>query len=283
LVALVLGLGAGIVYGVADFVGGLATRRAPLVPVLLLSQLCGTGLLLVAFPFVTDGSPSAAALGWGAAAGVSGAAGVAFLYRGLARGRMSIVAPITSVNAAALSVVFGLVSGERPGALAMIGAVVALVAVGFVSSTGSGNEAGLKRVLGDPGVVDALRAGMCFGLFFIFLSYAPDDSSLWPLAGARFASVLLFVVVAIVTRTRISIPPGSFGMIAAAGLLDVAANLLYLLATREGLLSLVAVLTSLYPASTVLLARVVLNERLVRTQMAGLAMAAVGVILIALR
>lgn len=283
MVALILGLGAGIVYGVADFIGGLSSRRAPLVPVLLVSQLLGTTLLLVAFPFVTEGRPSVRTLAWGAAAGIAGAGGVAFLYKGLAAGRMSVVAPITAVNAAALPVLYGLARGERPGTAALMGSIVSLVAVGLVSSSGPQGVPRRSRSLREPGVIEALCAGTFFGGFFIFLSFPPADSSLWPLAGARTASLSLFAIAALVTRTPLKTPPGSLPLIAAAGILDVAANLLYLLATREGLLSLVAVLTSLYPASTVLLARLVLQESLTRVQVLGLALAATGVTLIALR
>ena len=283
MLALVLGLGAGIVYGVADFVGGLASRRSPLLPVLLVSQLFGTSLLLVAFPFVVSGSATSLALGWGAAAGVAGAGGVALLYRGLARGRMSIVAPVTSVNAASLPVIWGLATGERPGALAITGVVISLTAVALVSWSGESVAEPRRRWIDEPGLLDAIGAGTCFGFFFIFLSFSPDDSSLWPLVGARVASLTTFALVAATTRTAVRPPPHSLRLIAAAGLLDVLANLLYLLATREGLLSLVAVLTSLYPASTVLLARVVLQERMQRLQLVGLALAAAGVTLIAAR
>lgn len=283
MLALVLGLSAGIVYGVADFVGGLASRRAPLLPVLLVSQLFGTVLLLLAFPFIVEGPATFDALAWGAAAGTAGAGGVTLLYRGLSRGRMSIVAPATSVNAASIPVIFGLASGERPGWLAITGVVTSLVAIAFVSRTREEADAPRRKFTDEPGLLDAVGAGICFGLFFICLSFAPEDSSMWPLAGARLASLSLFVLAAVATRTSVRPPRGSLRIIAAAGLLDVAANLLYLLATREGLLSLVAVLTSLYPASTVLLARVVLGERMVRTQLAGLGLAAAGVTLIALR
>jgi drug/metabolite transporter (DMT)-like permease len=281
--ALVLGLGAGIVYGVADFVGGLASRRSPLVSVLLISQIFGTTILLVAFPFISEGDPTGRALGWGAAAGAAGAIGVAFLYRGLACGRMSIVAPITAVNAAALPVVFGLAKGERPGTIALTGAVLSLVAIAFVSSSGPVGDRGRRKVLDEPGLVDALSAGIGFGFFFIFLSFAPDDSSMWPLAGARVSSLSLLALTALVTRSPVRTPTGVLPLIAAAGMLDVAANLLYLLATREGLLSLVAVLTSLYPVSTVVLARLVLDERLGRVQLFGLVLAASGVTMIAVR
>lgn len=283
MLALVLGLGAGLVYGVADFVGGLASRRAPLLPVLLISQLFGTLLLLAAFPFVVDGDASTSALGWGAAAGIAGAAGVTLLYRGLSLGRMSIVAPSASVNAASLPVIYGLATGERPGALAILGVLVALAAIALVSRAAESPEEIEGGLLRQPGLLDGLGAGVCFGLFFIFLSFAPSDSSLWPLVGARVASLSVFVAAAVVTRAAVRPPTGSLRLIAGAGLLDVLANLIYLLATREGLLSLVAVLTSLYPAATVLLARVLLKERLVRIQLVGLGLAAVGVTLIALR
>ena len=282
MLALVLGLAAGLTYGVADFTGGLASRRAPLVSVLFISQLFGTCLLLVSFPLLTDGSPTPEAIGWGAAAGLAGASGVTLLYRGLSRGRMSVVAPVTSVNAASIPVVYGLATGERPGAVALVGVVIALTAITFVSRAGDDPGARETSMLRDPALLDAIGAGLCFGLFFIFLSFSPSDSSMWPLAGARIASLAAFTVAAVATRTSIRTPQGSLLLIAAAGVLDAGANVFYLLSTREGLLSLVAVLTSLYPAATVLLARVVLKERLVRTQLVGLALAATGVVLIAL-
>jgi drug/metabolite transporter (DMT)-like permease len=281
--ALVLGLAAGLTYGVADFTGGLASRKAPLVTVLLVSQLFGTLLLLAALPFMTVGTPGSSALGWGAAAGLAGAGGVTLLYRGLSRGRMSVVAPVTSVNAASIPVIYGLIIGERPGPIALIGVAIALVAIAFVSRSGEVPEEGRTRLRDDAALLDAIGAGTCFGLFFIFLSFAPADSSMWPLVGARVASLICFVVAALATRSSMRPPTGAIGIVAAAGVLDVAANLLYLLATREGLLSLVAVLTSLYPAATVILARVVLRERLVRIQLVGLALAGTGVVLIALR
>ena len=136
MLALALGLAAGLTYGVADFTGGLASRRAPLVTVLFVSQLFGTLLLLASLPFMTDGSATPDAIGWGAAAGLAGAAGVTLLYRGLARGRMSVVAPVTSVNAASIPVVYGLATGERPGAVALTGVAIALTAITFVSCVG---------------------------------------------------------------------------------------------------------------------------------------------------
>ena len=280
MLALVLGLAAGLTYGVADFTGGLASRRAPLVQVLFISQIFGTVFLLASLPFMIDGNPTFESVGWGAAAGFAGASGVTLLYRGLSRGSMSVVAPVTSVNAASIPVIYGLATGERPGAVSLAGVVIALAAILFVSRAGDDSES--PGLLKNPALLDAIGAGLCFGLFFIFLSSAPSESSMWPLVGARVASLLAFAVAAVVTRSSLRTPAGSLALIATAGVLDVAANLFYLLATREGLLSLVAVLTSLYPAATVLLARFVLKERLVPAQIAGLVLAAAGVTLIAL-
>lgn len=285
--AILLGLAAALTYGAGDFVGGLVTRRAPLFTVVLLSQVAGTALLLVAVPFFVDSGPSAPALAWGGASGVAGATGVLFLYKGLAAGRMSVVAPITSVEAAVVPVVWGLGTGERPPVLALAGVVVALAAVvlvaGFEPSEVAKEEGpvsgpGRTRRLA-PGVADALAAGIAFGAFFVLLDGAGDDSSLWPLVGGRTASLTILVVLVFARRERIAPAPGTGVPIVAAGALDVAANLFYLLATREGLLSIVAVLTSLYPASTILLARIVLGERMGRLQVAGLGLAAAGVVM----
>lgn len=279
--AIVLGLAAALTYGAGDFVGGLVTRRAPLFSVVLLSQVAGTSLLLAALPFFVDSGPTASALAWGGASGAAGATGVLFLYKGLAAGRMSVVAPITSVEAAVVPVLWGLGTGERPSALALGGVAVALLAVLLVAgfdpakrlATGGGRLA--------PGVGEALVAGLAFGLFFILLDGAGDATGLWPLVGGRTASLTVLIGLVLLRRERIVAAPGTRLPIVAAGLLDVAANLLYLLSTRQGLLSIVAVLTSLYPASTILLARIVLGERMGRLQLGGLGLAAAGVAMMA--
>jgi drug/metabolite transporter (DMT)-like permease len=279
--AIVLGLAAALTYGAGDFVGGLVSRRAPLFSVVLLSQIAGTILLVAALPFFVDSRPTGSALAWGAASGAAGATGVLFLYKGLAIGRMSIVAPITSVEAAIVPVFWGLATGERPSAIALAGVGVALLAVVLVAGfepSAAGREAAAVRALA-PGVPEALVAGLAFGLFFILLDGAGDDTGLWPLVGGRTASLTVLCVLVLLRRERIGAAPGTRLPILAAGVLDVAANLLYLLSTREGLLTIVAVLTSLYPASTILLARIVLGERMRRLQIGGLALAATGVVM----
>lgn len=277
--ALVLALGAALAYGAADFAGGAVAKRAGVVRVVFLSQLFGTGLTLLLLPVMASWPPSAPGLWWGAASGIGGGTGVMLLYRGLAVGRMSVVAPLTGVEAAGIPVVFALLVGERPSALALGGVVLGLCAVGLVSSAPVAPGSTQARA---AGVAEALGAGLAFGVFFICLDQAPDGAGIWPLVGARASSMTLIGAVALAGRVRLKPPPGTSSAIAATGLLDVAANVLYLLATQRGLLSLTAVITSMYPGGTVVLARVFLKERLARMQLVGLAIAGAAVILIGL-
>jgi drug/metabolite transporter (DMT)-like permease len=278
--AILLSLGAALAYGAADFAGGLVTRRTHVLTVVFLSQGIGSAVFALLFPLFPDAPASSSALGWGALAGAGGASGVSLLYRGLARGRMSVVAPVTAVVAAGAPVAFGLLIGERPSRLALAGVLVALIAVVLISSVPEAGSSGpARRVAGLP---EAVGAGVAFAAFFILLDRAGPDSGLWPLVGARVASLAIIGTALVATRRLPRPGRGTLSTIAAVGALDVAANQLFLLATRSGLLSLVAVLTSMYPASTVLLARTVLNERLARPQVIGLGCAAAGVGLIAL-
>jgi drug/metabolite transporter (DMT)-like permease len=271
----VLGLAAALVYGAADFAGGLAAKRTPPMAVVVWSQLAGMVVLLVALPLLGDPRPPAGDLASGALAGIAGGAGVGLLYRGLAVGRMAVVAPTTAVGAAALPVIVGLASGERPGLLALVGVATALLAVVAVSASpgeGGGGRAGL---------VEAVLAGLAFGTFFILVSRIPAEAGMWPLLAAR-SSIIVAGIAALVTRTPLRPDPRHLPGIAVAGVLDMGANVLYMLAVQTGLLSLAAVLTSLYPASTVLLARLVLHERLAPVQTAGVGLALGGAVLIAL-
>lgn len=273
--AVILATACAIVYGTADFFGGLATRRSRVLSVVALSQMAGLILVLALLPILPGGF-GVTALWWGMAAGVAGAVGLVLFYRALATGVMSVVAPTTAVTSAALPVLFGLVSGERPQTMALIGVVLALASVLLVSKSPAGGKGGSPA-----SILTALAAGAGFGGFFILLDLAPDGTGMWPLVGARLASVSLVVVLAVATRRSLRPNGGSLHIIIGAGVLDMAANVLYLLAARAGLLSLVAVLVSLYPASTLLLARYVLGERLRAIQVAGVACALGAVALIA--
>lgn len=278
--AVVLALAAALVYGAGDFAGGMATRRAPALTVVLASQVLG-GLLLTALAFAIGGDPLPAGdVAWAAMAGVAGGGALALLYHGLATGVMSLVAPVTAVVAAAVPVLAGVGFGERPSPVAGAGMLLALGAIALISRPATDEHGAGHLDAKTLGL--ALAAGLGFGLFFIGLERTSDGTGLWPLVPARGAAALGFVGLVLATRTSLRIPAGLGRWIVAAAVCDTAANALYLLAVRRGLLAIVAVLTSLYPASTLVLARVVLGERLARVQRLGLAGAASAVVLISL-
>ena len=277
--AVILALGGALVYGCADFCGGLAARRTRVAAVALVGQCAGLVVLVPGFLLVS-GTADGASVAWGAGAGAAGAVGLLLFYRGLATGPMAVVAPVTAVTAASVPVVAGLVSGERPSLPALAGVLVAVVAVLLVSAEGGRMPS--RTQLRSAGTLTALGAGLAFGSLFVLLSHSSEDSGMWPLAGARAASIALLVVVSLALRQRPRVAPGSGGLVLAAGIGDMAANVLFLLAAREGLLSITGVLVSLYPASTVLLAVVVLRERLAGLQLAGMGLAVTAVTVIAL-
>lgn len=276
--AVLLALCSAATYGVGDFLGGMAAKRAAATAVLVWSHLVGLSLILATATVVT-GTATTRDVALGALGGLGGALGVGLLYQALSIGPMSAVAPVTALLAAAVPVVAGYVQGERPGAAALLGMAGALAAIVLVSAEGGGS----MRPSDMRGVVLALGAGLGFGLFFVALSYTGDDSGLWPLVGARAASVTLVGALAVLGRVDAVVPAGSPRLFTAgAGALDAAANVLYLLAIREGLLSVVSVLSSLYPASTVLLAWVILRERFAPMQRVGLVLAIPAAALMAL-
>ncbi|MEU8266584.1 DMT family transporter [Sphaerisporangium sp. NPDC049002] len=274
--AVLLAATCAVVYGTADFFGGLATRRSRVLAVVMLTQVTGLLFVLPLLPLL-PGAPSLGALIWGMAAGLSGGLAVILFYRALAGGVMSVIAPTTATMSMALPVVVGLLMGERPEPVALGGVAVALAAVVLVSreTGGAGGRAALTPIL------TSLASGIGFGGFFILLKQVPEDTGMWPLFGARLSSVVVVAVLALSTGRTLRPGKGSLPTIIAAGVLDMAANVLYLLAVQRGLLALVAVLVSLYPASTLLLARYVLGERLNAVQTAGVGLALAAVALIA--
>jgi len=272
--ALLLSLAAAIVYGAGDFLGGFATKRAPVITVVFGSQCAGIAVLAVAVP-LTPGTYHPIDVAYGAGAGILGAVAVALLYRGLAIGAMGIVSPITAVLAAAVPAIYGIAVGERPAAAALAGIALALIAVVVVSFSGSNG----RTVRGIP---EAIVAGFMFAAFFIVLARTSPDAGLWPLAGARGASIVVFGIAALAVRAPLAPPRGARATIVCGGLFDMLANVLYVLAVHTGLIAIVAVVTSLYPASTVALAGIVLRERLSARQWIGVGCAFAGVATIAL-
>jgi drug/metabolite transporter (DMT)-like permease len=275
--AVLLALCSSATYGVGDFFGGLAAKRAAAAAVLLWSHLVGLTLLLCVTVFV-GGEVTTHDMLYGVVGGLAGAAGVGLLYQALAIGPMSAVAPVTALLAAAVPVAAGYLQGERPAGTAAVGMVAALVAIVLVSAEGGGSF----RPSDLRGVTLALGAGLGFGCFFVALSYTGDGSGLWPLVGARAASVTVVGSLALLGGVNAHLPGDRTRLLTAgAGALDVGANVLYLLAIREGLLSVVSVLSSLYPASTVVLAWLVLRERFAPMQRVGLVLAVPAVMLMA--
>jgi drug/metabolite transporter (DMT)-like permease len=270
-VAAFLALVSALVYGCADFCGGKATRRAAAQTVTVSSQLVGFVLVLALAPVVPSGGITARALGFGALGGLAGAVGLMCLYHALSIGTMSIVSPVTAVVAASVPVVAGLLSGEHLKALAVFGIVLGLLAVVLVSLTEStGGDARRAAML-------SLIAGLGFGFFFVALAHTGSKPGLWPLVAARPASMLLAGILAVRSGHRLIVTKEIRVVTAAAGVLDMAANVLFLYASQRGSLAIVGVLSSLYPLSTVALARLVDHERLRRVQWAGLALAIVAV------
>ncbi|MGH9748955.1 MAG: EamA family transporter [Candidatus Polarisedimenticolia bacterium] len=265
-----------ITYGAADFLGGLATRRSTLFPVLVVSQAVGLVLVLLSLPFLPAASPTAKDVLWGGASGLSGGIGLALLYRGLAIGVMSVVAPVTAVCAVIIPVGFGVALGERPTGLAILGFLMAIVAIVLISQSGHLEEGKSPTT----GLATAIASGVTLGIFLVCLQRAGPSAGLWPLVAARAVSVSCFILAGLTARKRLLPRRESMPIVIGGGTLDMAANVLYLLAVRHGPLSIVATLTSLYPASTILLARIVLGERLRPLQGAGVACAAVAILLI---
>lgn len=265
------------VYGLGDFCGGRATRRLDSLSVTLYGQLFGLLLLGVALVGFADPIAPAVDWGWGALGGAGGLVGLGLLYYCLAHGAMTVVGPLTAVVSAVVPVIVGVALGERPSGLAVIGIVAALV--GIVLVTGA---IGTPHVPTAPRIVAlTVLGGIGFGLLYVCLDRTSDESGMWPLVAARIVSIGVATVVVIGRRRR-----GGAGRITAfavaAGVFDMGANVLFVLATREGLLSLVSVITALYPVSTILLAVRIDRERLSRTQGLGLVGAGVAVALVAL-
>ncbi|HJS43765.1 MAG TPA: DMT family transporter [Gemmatimonadales bacterium] len=264
-------------YGAADFTGGLVTRRAAAIPVVLLSQASGLVLVALALPLLPAATPRTADLWWGAIAGLTGGVGVALLYYALSIGTMSVVAPTTAVAAVALPVVTSIALGERPSAIAIAGILLGVVSIVMVSLQSTDRTAAQGA---RTGVGLALLAGIGFGLFLLTLAQTRPEAGMWPLLTDRIASVALFAILAAVRRRSLRIPAGLTALALGGGALDMIANALYLLAVRIGPLSPVVTLSSLYPASTVLLARGILGERLSAWQTAGVLTALVALMLI---
>lgn len=297
-VGTVLALAAAVGYGTTHFVSGLLSRRATGVAVAMFAQAGGTLLTVALALSLRLGAPTLPALGWGALSGVGAGLGMAFFYRGLARGPMSVVAPVSDLAAVGLPVLVGIaVLGERVSFLALGGVAAAIPAIWLVSrghapevtrpapARQTGLAAGpgtMRRPRIAAGVGDGLLGGAGVALAWVSLAQIPTGTGLWPFVASRAVSVAAIVPLVLATRTSLRLPARTTAPAAAVGTVGTTAALCYMLATRTQLLALTTVLSALYPAITVLLALVVLRERLSTKQSVGLACAAAAASLIAL-
>jgi drug/metabolite transporter (DMT)-like permease len=272
--AIALALLSALAYGISDFMGGIFAKRSSAWQVAIVGQT-SSGVVSLLAAVIIAGSPTGTDLMFGTLAGLGGGFGVAFLYRGLATARMGVVAPISAIGTALIPAVVGLVTGDRPSALALLGVVCAFPAIALISRVVDDNPAHRG------GVVDGVLAGVGFGLLFTFLGQVGDDAGLYPLALSQVTSVLGVVI----TATALGhawVPRGRrvWGALV-MGPLGATAQGAFLYATHHGLLSIVSVISSLYPASTVLLASILLREKIHGWQGVGLVFAAMAVALVA--
>jgi drug/metabolite transporter (DMT)-like permease len=280
---ILLGLAAAVLYGGGDFIGGMATRRAHVLTVLLLVETAGA-IAALAAALIAPGAANPTGLAWGFGAGLVGGLGLIIFYVGLAAGPMSVVAPVSGLVSTVVPVTVALAWGERPGAGVYAGAALCLVAVVLASSAGdTGTSQGPRR----PGraIGYGMASGTAFGLFFLLIRNAGQSGAVWPVAAGRIGELVAVLATALVLRRGLRARGVDGRLLLAAvfaGVIDVIANICYVAATRTGMFGLAVVMASLYPGVTVLLARVVLGERLRWIQRVGLAIAALGIVLIAI-
>jgi uncharacterized membrane protein len=273
---IVLSLVAALLYGASDFVGGLASRHLGFLQVTVVGSAAATVLAWATLILAGGPGPSVHAVAWGLGSGLAGGAGTLVLYRGLARGQMSVVGPVSAVGAAVVPVAVGGALGEHPSLLAVAGILVSLPAIVLVAASGSVRGKGAK------GLFDGLAAGVAFGILFVGLAQAGRGAGLWPVASEATGTLLITLAVAVKSAVPLRIPVRAAGLPVLAGISGMAASLAYFYATHFSMLAMAAVLVSLYPGVTVLLARVMLHERFSPAQRAGLGLCAVAVAAIAL-
>lgn len=273
---IVLALCAAGVYGIADYSGGRASRSVPALVVTALGQTAGFLFLLVWVLMSGTSLPPASDWFWGGLAGVAGASGLLLFYRAMGSGFMTVAAPTSAVVAALIPVVFGLAQGERPSALALCAIPLGLVAVALISDVLGPHHRRAPRIV----FAQAAASGATFGSLFVMLNHTSDGSGLWPVVAMRASSVPYLFVIMVLTRQRASAARKAPIVVFGSGVLDSLANALYLLAVRDGLMTVVAVIVAMYPASTLALAIGVDREKVHRPQIGGLLLAAVALLML---
>ncbi|MEA2497214.1 MAG: hypothetical protein QOJ29_5125 [Thermoleophilaceae bacterium] len=278
MLGIALGLAASLAWGVGDFIGGTKTRVMPVLAVLVVSQVVGFLWIAAVAGIAQEPAPDARYMLFAAISAVAGTAGLACFYRAIAVGKMSLVVPIAAM-ASVVPVIVGIATGDRPSVLQLVGMVVALA--GAVMASREPDQAGRGGSKLAAGVLLAAASAFCWGWFFLAIDVASDGGAVWASLVNRTTSLLILVAAMLILRPSFTGTRPHVGALAAAGTLDVSANLMFAAASTKGLVSLVSVVGSLYPVITVLLARMVLHERVNRIQELGVAAALGGVVLIA--
>lgn len=268
-------------YGLGDFSGGYAASKSKVLPVLLISQFFGLATAAVALMAMWSGPPGTADLVWGLIGGLAGAFGIVTLYRGIARGIVAIVSPTAALLSSIIPLIVGLMLGDQPGILALIGIGLCVPAIILLSSGSAGTVA--DREDARSSFYHGIMAGIGFGLFYVALSRPGVHSGFWPLVAARSASISVALVIILARHEPLVLNKGSLIPAIFAGILDMVANIFFVLASRAGMLSIVAIIVSLYPAPTVLMARLVFKERITPARGIGLVLSLAGLALISLR
>lgn len=273
--AVTYGIGSAVAWGAGDFSGGFASRKGNLFGVLLISQTLG-GVLLALFALLLETAPPASHFYYGACAGACGCMGLMTFYKGLAEGRMGIVAPMSAVLTALVPIGYAVFNEGLPSVYQITGIVCVLVAIWLLSAADTTLRITRKEL------ILSTVAGFGFGLFFIFIDRANDLTVFWPLAGARCVSVTILAMMVAIDGKGAKPLKGQWVFIWLCGILDAAGNALFSMAAQLGRLDISAVLGSLYPAATVILAWFILKERLGLQQWAGVGTAFVALILISM-
>ena len=278
--ALLLAGFSALLYGIADFSGGLAARKSKVLSVLILSQCIGIAITLVAImTLYYTGVPPVRGLLWGLLAGVTGSFGLFMLYEGIATSIVAIISPVSAIVGAFIPVLFAaVILGERPSIVSVIGSIVCLPAIILLTREGKleKSEKGLVK----SALTYGLLSGLGFGVFFISLSRCSSDAGLWPLLVAKLTSITVTGIAMLISRQSFKIERNGLVSALVAGISDMGANVLYMLATQVGMLSVVVVVTSLFPVPTVVLARMFLGQKIPPVRLIGIILALVGIGLI---
>lgn len=279
MLSIIYGLGAALGWGAADFTGGLASRRTGAYRAVLYSEVVGLIFIVVALFVVRESLPDLAPLGMAAFAGAIGTTGLLMLFHAMSIGKMSIATPVSAVMAATLPVVAGMLLAGFPGLLTFLGFLLSLSAIWLISR----EEGNHSRILAHISELRfPLLAGFGFGTYFVLVHEAAQQSTYWTMLASRIGGVFIMVVFMVIRRRTWHVTRDAWPLIALNGFLDITANGFYILASQTGRLDVAAVLSSLYPAATVLLAAILLKERIARSQAIGILLALTAIVFLTL-